>query len=172
MGRVAWGVALVAVLAGCGRSITSREARARLRPELPAAASARTANPKELAAAAAGLPEPRRQLVEVALAYAGMPAGALDCSAFVQRVYATLGVTMPRTTSQQLDAGAPVEATALEPGDVVFFSFARLPADHVGIFAGGDAFVHVSSAQTGVRIDRLGQGSFARAFVAARRYVP
>lgn len=172
MGRVARGLALLVVLSGCGRPITSREARARLRPDLPPAAAGGAVTPSALALAAAQLPEPRRQIVEAALAHAGMPASTLDCSALAQRVYATMGVDLPRTTSQQLEAGTAVEPTALQPGDLVFFSFATLPADHVGIFAGGDAFVHVSTSQRSVRIDRLGQESFARAFVAARRYVP
>jgi cell wall-associated NlpC family hydrolase len=120
---------------------------------------------------AASLPEPRRQIVETALAYTGMPAGPLDCSALTSRVYATSGVALPRTTRQQLAAGTPVDAARLRPGDLVFFSFQRRPTDHVGIFAGQGAFVHVSSATGTIRLDVLSQEAFTRAFVGGRRFV-
>ena len=171
MGRVANALALLVVTAGCGQPLTSRQARARLHPEMPASSLAGELSATELAMAAAALAEPRRQIVEAALAHAGMPAGALDCSALAQRLYATTGVSLPRTTEEQLDAGQAIAADAVQPGDLVFFAFQKLPADHVGVFAGHGAFVHVSSSQRGIRVDRLGQASFARAYVGARRYL-
>lgn len=171
--RAIWGLVAV-LLAGCGRPLTSREARAHLDPSRPAPSTSYSgpgAPPAELAAQAASLQEPRRQIVETALAYAGMPAGPLDCSALTSRVYATSGVALPRTTREQLAAGDPVDAAALRPGDLVFFSFRRRPTDHVGIFAGQGSFVHVSSSTGNVRLDVLSQSDFARAFVGGRRFV-
>jgi cell wall-associated NlpC family hydrolase len=170
--RAVWGLALL-LLAGCGRPLTSREARAQLDPSRPAPSTPYAgpgAPPAELASQAALLPEPRRQIVETALAYAGMPAGPLDCSALTSRVYATSGIDLPRTSREQLAAGVAVEAAALRPGDLVFFSFHRRPTDHVGIFAGQGSFVHVSSSTGKVRLDVLSQGDFARAFVGGRRF--
>ena len=171
-GWVIWGLVLP-FLVGCGRPLTSREARARLDPSRPAPSllDAGGGAAAELAAEAARLQEPRRQIVEMALAYAGMPAGTLDCSSLTSRVYATSGITLPRTTREQLVAGEPVGAEALRPGDLVFFSFRRRPTDHVGIFAGRGAFVHVSSSSGRVRLDVLSQAEFARTFVGGRRFL-
>jgi cell wall-associated NlpC family hydrolase len=125
----------------------------------------------DLARQAAALEEPRRQIVETALAYAGMSAGPLDCSALTSRVYALSGIPLPRTTREQLAAGEPIDTAALRPGDLVFFAFRRRPTDHVGIFAGQGSFVHVSSSSGTVRLDVLSQTAFARAFVGGRRFV-
>lgn len=168
-----WGL-LLFVVAGCGKPLTSREARARLdpsRPVPPSTYGGPGAAPAELAAEAAHLQEPRRQIVETALAYAGMPAGPLDCSALTSRIYATSGIMLPRTAREQLQAGVPVDAAALRPGDLVFFAFRHTPTDHVGIFAGHGSFVHVSSSSGTVRLDVLSQRDFARAFVGGRRVV-
>jgi len=170
---------------GCGQSITAREARARQHPDrqaprrdAPATPGTRaTANAaaiplRDLALAATTLREPRRGIVEVALAMTGAPAQGVDCSSFAQQVYATSGQRLPRTVSAQLASGSPVQAAELRPGDLVFFAFDKRPADHVGIYAGDGSFVHVSSAASDVRVESLHKSVFSRALVASRRYVP
>ena len=154
---------------GCGQSITAREARARLQPEPPpplhdgetptrsasqpqrASRQAPTVPVRDLALGATVLHQPRRQIVEVALAMAGASSKGIDCSSFAQQVYETSGQRLPRTVSAQMMSGQPVERARLQPGDLVFFAFKKRPADHVGIYAGSGNFVHVSSAARGVR---------------------
>lgn len=174
--------------AGCGSPITAREAQARNRPDSRprTAPSTRVAEAppatttlappsvpvRDLALAATTLRQPRRQIVEVALAMNGAPSTGIDCSKFAQQVYATSGETLPRTVSGQLMSGIPVERAELQPGDLVFFAFDKRPADHVGVYAGEGSFVHVSSAARAVRVESLHSTVFANAMVGARRYVP
>lgn len=165
------GLAAILLFAGCGRAITAREARARLDPAQAVPSTPSSLSLVDLALEAASLPEPRRQIVETALAHAGMPATGVDCSQLTERVYAATGIDLPRTAEQQLAQGRSVDAASLMPGDLVFFAFRRRPADHVGIFTGQGAFVHVSSSSSNVRLDRLAQDAFAGAYVGARRYV-
>jgi len=172
---------LSATMLGCGQSITAREARARRHPDQPApvrgvvpssgGGRASTMPLQDLALAATGLREPRRGIVEVALAMIGAPSKGIDCSSFSQQVYATSGERLPRTVSEQLASGSPVKTGDLLPGDLVFFAFEKRPADHVGIYAGDGAFVHVSSAANGVRVESLRKSVFSKALVASRRYV-
>jgi len=166
---------------GCGQSITAREARARQHPDQrapvrdtvprPPSSRASTIPLRDLALSATGLREPRRGIVEVALAMIGSSSKGIDCSSFSQQVYATSGQRLPRTVSEQLASGNPVSTGEMQPGDLVFFAFKKRPADHVGIYAGDGAFVHVSSAASGVRVESLHESVFSHAFVASRRYV-
>jgi cell wall-associated NlpC family hydrolase len=48
------------------------------------------------------------------------PAG-YDCSGLVMKAYQAAGISLPRTTFQQVNAGTPVYSTSqLEPGDLIF----------------------------------------------------
>ena len=66
------------------------------------------------------------------------PKTGLDCSGLTQRVYADLGIELPRTSSQQATAGRPVaNLDQTQPGDLVFFDWSSRPGiDHVGIYVG------------------------------------
>lgn len=164
---------LAAFAAGCGRAITAREARDWSEPA-PRSGGTPTMAPnmvRDLALEAVSLPQPRRQLVEVALAMTGSPATGLDCSSFAVQVYGSVGAELPRTVVSQLRAGRPVDASALQPGDLVFFAFDHAPADHVGIYVGRGAFTHVSSTNRQVRLEALDAPQFARAQVGLRRFV-
>lgn len=95
----------------------------------------------------------------------------VDCSAFVQHVYAdALGLALPRTTRDQLRVGRRVRSGAYQPGDLVFF---RNPdkSYHVGVYLSGDEFAHASSSR-GVMISRLGERYWQEAYLEARRLRP
>ena len=60
----------------------------------------------------------------------------VDCSAFTQAVYKTLGLNLPRTAQQQYDAMSHPALGSEQIGDLVFFSGtynAGTPVTHVGI---------------------------------------
>jgi len=69
------------------------------------------------------------------------PATGFDCSGLVQWAYAQIGAALPRTTSQQVLAGVPVNVNDLRPGDLVFSRSIRdgrtVDLGHVAIYAGG-----------------------------------
>jgi cell wall-associated NlpC family hydrolase len=67
------------------------------------------------------------------------PATGLDCSALVQRTYADLGITLPRTSQEQSTQGTAVASLAdAQPGDLVAFNS---PATHIGIYIGNNQMV-------------------------------
>jgi cell wall-associated NlpC family hydrolase len=99
----------------------------------------------------------------------GADPGGFDCSGFVQYVFGQHGLTMPREVRKQYDRGRSVEARALEPGDLVFFTTVAPGASHVGIVVGGDQFVHAPSTNGVVRVEHLGAQYWASRFVGAKR---
>lgn len=65
----------------------------------------------------------------------------IDCSAFVQQVYAHFGISLPRTSYSQRSVGRGVSASEIRPGDIVCYS------GHVGIYAGNGQIVHASNSK-------------------------
>jgi cell wall-associated NlpC family hydrolase len=99
----------------------------------------------------------------------GADPNGFDCSGFVQYVFGQHAVSLPRSVGEQARAGRAVEAGALEPGDLVFFSTVSPGPSHVGIAIGGDEFVHAPSGRGEVRVERLSAPYWAQRFVGARR---
>ncbi|GIF11056.1 transglycosylase SLT domain-containing protein [Actinoplanes teichomyceticus] len=81
------------------------------------------------------------------------PAKGLDCSALVQRVYADLGVKLPRNSWQQATAGRPVASLAdAKPGDVLAFDS---PVDHVAIYIGDHKMIAAPKPGDHVKIQSV-----------------
>src|SRR5881398_1557049 len=67
------------------------------------------------------------------------PAKGLDCSGLVQRVYADLGVKLPRIAADQAKVGQPVAGLAqARPGDLLAFNS---PVDHIAIYIGNGQMI-------------------------------
>jgi hypothetical protein len=67
------------------------------------------------------------------------PAKGLDCSGLVQRVYADLGIDLPRVSQDQAHVGQAVSGLAqARPGDLLCFG---TPADHIGIYIGNHTMI-------------------------------
>ena len=110
--------------------------------------------------------------------YGGATPDGFDCSGFVQYVYRAHGVTLPRTSRQQVAAGERVGPAVrdLRPGDLMLFDATgeRTGIDHVAIYAGGNRMIHATASGGGVRYDDLSstRGAwFVKRLVAARRVV-
>lgn len=100
------------------------------------------------------------------------PSSGFDCSGFAKYVYANFGVTLNRTASAQMDNGTAVSKSELQPGDLVFFLKAgsgASRASHVGIYIGGNQFIHASTSSTGVIISDMDSAYYTTGFVGARR---
>ena len=97
--------------------------------------------------------------VNTALAQVGDPyvwgAGgpnAFDCSGLTQYAFAAAGKTLPHSSSLQSRMGVPVDRSALQPGDLVFF---YSPVSHVGMYIGNGQMVHASTEGVPVKVVSL-----------------
>ncbi len=82
----------------------------------------------------------RRQL-GTPYVWGGTTPNGFDCSGLVQYSYAKIGVYVPRTAVQQLNASQPVPIEELKPGDLLFFDTTGRYS-HVGIYVGNGKFIH------------------------------
>ena len=64
----------------------------------------------------------------------------IDCSGFVQQVYAHFGYNVPRSSGALRSAGRGVSYSEAQPGDIICYS------GHVAIYMGGGAIVHASNS--------------------------
>ena len=124
----------------------------------------------------AGTADPGYALLQAAEARVGAPyryggAGpdAFDCSGLVTYAYAQVGIAVPRTAAQQFAAATPVGRNQLRPGDLVFFRLGGRGVSHVGIYAGGNQFVHAPQNGGQVRRASLDDEYFRRSFAGAGR---
>lgn len=93
-----------------------------------------------------------------------------DCSGFVSHVYRhTLGIELPRSSYEMSQRGRWVGRDELRPGDLLFFNTLHQKNSHVGIFLGGDSFIHSPSSGGNVRIDDLGNRYWRNNYNGARR---
>jgi cell wall-associated NlpC family hydrolase len=95
-----------------------------------------------------------------------------DCSGFTSYVYRKLGIAIPRTSRNQANFGRLVHRNQLQPGDLVFFDTSRQRrgyVNHVGIYIGGNKFIHASSAKHKVIITSLNKAFYHQRFKWGRR---
>lgn len=94
----------------------------------------------------------------------------VDCSGLVQQVYKHFGITVPRTTYDQITQGKAVSMNQLQAGDLLFFHTASADSpDHVGIYIGNGKFIEAPRPGKGVQISDLKSGYYQQTFLGARR---
>jgi hypothetical protein len=96
------------------------------------------------------------------------PSSGLDCSGLTQRVYADMGIAIPRTAAQQASAGRPVASLAdAQPGDLVFFDYSssRAGVDHVGIYVGNGKMIAAPQEGETVTVQDVGKPMLIRRLV-------
>jgi cell wall-associated NlpC family hydrolase len=86
-----------------------------------------------------------REMIGAPYRYGGASPGGFDCSGLVYYSYRKAGITVPRTSAEQYRQSERVKLSGLRPGDLVFFRISRNKPSHVGIYAGGEHFVHAPS---------------------------
>lgn len=121
------------------------------------------------------------QVVETAKSFHGTPyryggttRSGIDCSALVYQSFRSVGVTLPRTSSDQSKIGKNVPIRKLEKGDVIFFATGkrRRKVTHAGIVTsnrrGNAQFIHASTS-LGVTEDNVFSNYWSKRVVRARR---
>jgi cell wall-associated NlpC family hydrolase len=111
-------------------------------------------------------------LVGVRYKYGGAdPDSGLDCSGFVQHVFKeAVGLALPHNAYSISLQGRRVTQTELQPGDVVFFNTLKRAFSHVGIYIGGNRFVHAGRSNQQVEVSEL-DSYWAKRFDGARRLI-
>lgn len=111
-------------------------------------------------------------LVNTPYRYGGnTPEGGFDCSGLVHYVYrqvAAGAARLPRSTAQWAAATQPVDEARLQRGDLVFFNTTGRAFSHMGIYVGGDQFVHAPSTGGTVRKDSLDSRYFGPRYLGGR----
>lgn len=69
-----------------------------------------------------------------------------DCSGFVQSVFAHFGISLPRTTYDQIYAGVEVSYDQAMPGDLICYD------GHIGIYVGNGQIVNAQNPEQGIGI--------------------
>lgn len=135
-------------------------AAAAARKQASSGSSRSAADPSSLGS---GHPE----VVDVALRYIGVPyvwggssPSGFDCSGLTSYCYREIGISLPRTSQSQFQAGKHIAADRLDllsPGDLVFFGTDGDPSlvHHVGIYVGDGNYVHAPYTGASVRVDSL-----------------
>lgn len=112
-----------------------------------------------------------KKLLDIPYRFGGNSLLGIDCSAYVQKVYNIIGVSLPRSAREQFTEGDPVDKEELSIGDLVFFkTYASFPS-HVGIYLGNSLFIHASSRSKKVTIDSLDTPYYFKRFIGAKRVI-
>lgn len=147
--------AVMILASGCGKQ-TYRPNR------YPAQISAATGSGAAIAATA------KSQLGRPYVFGGASPSKGFDCSGLVYWACASNGISVPRVSRDQANAGQRISRNSLRPGDIVVF---RIPRSgyHTGIYIGQDNFVHSPKPRARVRIESLSVNYWKRYYVTARR---
>jgi len=100
--------------------------------------------------------------------YGGATTSGFDCSGLVQFSYRQAGKSVPRTTGQLWSSSTPVRRENLQVGDLLFFNIEG-KMSHVGIYVGGQRFVHAPSSGRTVSIATMTAPFYASAFIRGGR---
>lgn len=117
------------------------------------------------------------QLVQYLQQFLGTPyqwggnslSSGVDCSGLVQQGLAHFGISVPRTTYEQIGQGSPVAIDDLKPGDLVFFDQSAEGPGHVGVYAGNGMMIEAPHTGANVRMTNITTPYYVQNFAGARR---
>lgn len=113
-----------------------------------------------------------QQYVGVPFVWGGTSPVGFDCAGFTQYIMKQHGIMIPRTVAEQFNTGTEINASSLQAGDLVFFTFYMPGPTHVGICMSKRKFIHASRSDgEQVAISLLNDPYYAVRYVGARRYM-
>ncbi len=119
------------------------------RGEVPPGLSGQGASSARAAAAASAV----RRAVGLPYVWGATGPSGFDCSGLMVWAYRQAGVSLPRTSQAQRNAGRHVSLAEARPGDLVTY---RSDASHVGMYMGNGQVVHAPYPGAPVRYDPVG----------------
>ena len=98
--------------------------------------------------------------VNVPYLWGGRAGFGFDCSGFTSTIYQVYGITLPRDAGRQAadSQGRPVDQSALQPGDLLFYSHGSTDPDdpdaiyHVAMYSGDGDMIEAPDKAAPVRI--------------------
>jgi cell wall-associated NlpC family hydrolase len=153
--------------------VSTVTANAQLKPKSNTAVANRGGSPRDRARANLG-----NGIANQALSYRGMryvygsanPKRGFDCSGLVYFMLRQRGLNPPRTAAGYRNYGSAVSRNDLQKGDLVLFANTyKRGISHIGIYLGNNNFVHAATTGSGVRVDSLTSGYYAKKYHSARR---
>ena len=119
-----------------------------------------------------------RQIADYALQFVGYrytwggasPSSGFDCSGLTSYVYKQFGYDLNRVANDQARNGSHVDASDLQPGDLLCFYSGGSYIGHVGLYIGDGKFVHAANSSSGVIITEL-SGYYSQRGYEARRII-
>lgn len=97
------------------------------------------------------------------------PSEGFDCSGLIYWAYGKHGITVPRNTSGQSQAGKRISALKAKQGDIVVFRVGR--SLHTGLVADRGRFLHAPSSGGYVRMENLSDSYWRKKIVGYRRII-
>lgn len=110
------------------------------------------------------------QFLGIPYVYGGSTPSGFDCSGFTSYVFKNTVGSIPRVAQAQFNATTRVSMDELLPGDLVFFGSSASSISHVGIYVGGNQFIHSPHTGEVVKYDYL-TGSYATRFQGGGRVI-
>jgi cell wall-associated NlpC family hydrolase len=126
---------------------TAREEAAPAAPAEPVGA------PAPASANGSAIVEVASSLVGVPYVWGGTTPSGFDCSGFTSYVYAQVGISLPRTSGAQRNAGVAVPRDQAQPGDLIW------SPGHISIYAGGNLQVDAPVPGKTIQIREIWQSA-------------
>ncbi len=101
--------------------------------------------------------------------YKGDSPAGFDCSGLVRYSYLAAGLEVPHGTKALRSVSRSAGKT-MQKGDLLFFDEKGGRYSHVGIYIGGDSFIHAPSTGKTVRKNSLTEPYWKKHFIEARRF--
>lgn len=101
-----------------------------------------------------------------------LPSTGFDCSGFTCYVYRHFGISLNRTSSGQMSNGKSISRKNIQVGDLLIFNnSSNTRIGHVGIYIGGNRFVHAANSTKGVITTSLSDSYYSKRLVGIKRLI-
>ncbi len=98
------------------------------------------------------------------------PNTGFDCSGLVMHVYGKkAGINLPHNAKSISEYGSKITRADLRPGDLVFYNTLGNDFSHVGVYIGGNKFIHSPSSGKKVGVVDMQMQYWKQRFNGARR---
>ncbi|WP_186577753.1 C40 family peptidase [Aquibacillus kalidii] len=107
-----------------------------------------------------------KQYVGTPYVWGGESPGGFDCSGYIQYVFQTVNIQLPRTVSDIWNMTKPVNELSI--GDFVFYETYKAGPSHMGIYVGNGQFIHAGESR-GVEISNMNNSYWEPRYLGAKR---